>query len=512
MSKFKINTGKLVLVAVAATVAGGSLLGTGQVYAQNYQQQSATTPLQREIAYTNTPSGAPRIEIMHVARNLGGIRPYYEAGFLTPEEGKLFVKYNNLFFGVMNSSTINPKWKDTLLTDYNKPYLFEKRQIEQYKRLTGGDKILRTTVMGVYFNPLVQSESRNPNPLLPDARTFRSSQSTVSDPQSVASNEPIVVNGNRKPQPQSSGSQSTANQSNQAPVINEGPGPYQRIYKDSGDPIRDRLDMNDDVFPVTREKVEKQGAEGLKILQAIYDDWDHRKDPSYLNGLKTKEDVKEYKTAMEEVQSAINLYKSILNKLQPQSSESQSPKLPEAKQINNDTSKGSGSFSSEDVWNKGNIGMVIVNFEDAGHNGVATFDVDSDIGKKLMNLPKNFNGELKYEFKDSTITPQMKKDFPGQFDGESSIQKIVKIVNISGDKSRVEPSATKQITPPATKTSTPEPVRVAQPAPKAVQSVSSSNLRPPSFANDMKNGMPQSISSSNLRPPSFANDMKNGRP
>jgi hypothetical protein len=179
----------------------------------------------------------------------------------------------------------------------------------------------------------VQSESRNPRPLLPDARNFSNSQSAARaaiDPQSVASNEPIVVNGNRKPQTQSSGSQSTANQSNQAPVINEGPGPYQRIYKDSGDPIRDRLAMNDDVFPVTREKVEKQGTEGLKILQTIYDDWDPRKDPSYLNGLKTKEDVNEYKTAMEEVQSAINLYKSILNKSQPQSAESQ----PTAKQQN----------------------------------------------------------------------------------------------------------------------------------------------------------------------------------
>jgi hypothetical protein len=60
MSKFKINTGKLVLVAA---LVGASLLGTGQVYAQTQNQQTATTPLQREIAYTNTPSGAPRTEI-----------------------------------------------------------------------------------------------------------------------------------------------------------------------------------------------------------------------------------------------------------------------------------------------------------------------------------------------------------------------------------------------------------------------------------------------------------------
>jgi hypothetical protein len=199
---------------------------------------------------------------------------------------------------------------------------------EQYKRLTGGDKILRTFVMGAYFNTLVESESRNPRPLLPDARNFHASQTAylyICD-RTKADNrcdEIIDATGNRKAQPRSAESQPTVNQSNQAPVINEGPGPYQRIYKDSGDPIRDRLAMNDDVFPVTREKVEKQGAEGLKILQAIYDDWDHRKDPSYLNGLKTKEDVKEYKTAMEEVQSAINLYKSILNKSQPQSAESQ---------------------------------------------------------------------------------------------------------------------------------------------------------------------------------------------
>jgi len=306
----------------AAALAGAAAFGGGSsdVQAQNYQQPQAqsqqaapTTPLQREIAYMNRHYGVPSTEISHAAPWLGGIRPYYDAGLLTPEEGKLFVKYDSLFFEVVNSSAIDSRSKNKILTDYNKPYSSGKQQIERNK----GNNMLRATALN-YFNNLLQMERMNPNSLLPDARTFRSSQSTVSDPQSVASNEPIVVNGNRRAQSQSSGSQS--------------------------------------------------------------------------------------------------------------------PKSPEAKQINSDTSKGSGSFSSEDIWNKGNVGMAIVNFENSGHNGVATFDVDSDVGKKLMSLPKNFDGELKYEFKDSTITPQMKKDFPGQFDGESSIQKIVKIVNITGNK------------------------------------------------------------------------------
>jgi uncharacterized protein (DUF2147 family) len=239
MSKFKINTGKLVLVAAAA-----SLLGTGQAYAQsrNYQQSnSGVSPaamaqyekfqgsqsIPNELRYFIQGSGRgyplPTSELQLIMRSVGGLKVYYDARMLTPDQDQKFVKVYDLIV----------------------------ESLEYLKKYSNGNN---------YLNSLIQNLNKSYSDGLSNGRRGVNGLN-------------VRFNAGNHPTPESK--QYFINEIIRAELYEINRAYTEITSKDltfttQANKIANFKKTHSEYFPVTKEVVAKYGNDGLQVLRAAY--------------------------------------------------------------------------------------------------------------------------------------------------------------------------------------------------------------------------------------------------
>jgi hypothetical protein len=281
MSKFKINTGKLVL---AAALVGASLLGTGQAYAQaqNYQQQTS----QKE----NFENAARKVV------SISNAKKYAQAVAQINMQESMAKRYLH---------DMNPQLRKEV------EQTFKENSTTAGLMLMAATAVLGNEAMTIAHQTTAQLKNeipKDPNQQLKYLGNLQTKfQAVVNGPweKDAGALSALMRSSNKSVTPVS---QSTVKQPNQASVATVNPqetGGGIKAYGKAGDPVRDML-MGVDVFPVTKENVDKNGLKGVEKLKEVDQWWTNN--PAYRNDLKDKDDIKDYNAARKEVLSAIALY------------------------------------------------------------------------------------------------------------------------------------------------------------------------------------------------------------